>query len=712
MAGPYAWNSVVIKGNGFINGIVYSPSARNEVFINTDMGGAYRWDEQGHKWVCLTDWAHYDDDAARCFGVETLAVDPTDAGRVYLAVGTYMSPTAVMRSADAGHTFSRTDVPFKSNGNGNGRNTGPRMIVDPNAPQTLYYGTRVDGLWKSTDRAVTWSRVDSFPTTGRQSRAGKDVGLIFVHADAASGTPGKPTPVLYVGVVDTQAGAPRVFRSTDAGATWAPLPGGQFAEADTFPQRMAVAPDGKTLYITYATSKEAAGPYGVAYGRIFKVTGPAGGEPQWSDVTPPATCSFSAITLDPKDPRTLYTSELGNYNPADRIWRSTDGAATWTAMNPNAHRDDSSAAYAWSSHVHWMGDFEIDPFDRDVGMFTTGYGLYRTTNLTAAEPTWAFFNDGFEQSACTELVSPASGPVHLISSIGDRDGYRHDDFSVSPLLGTHGQKQGLSRGSSSDISIAAANADWLVRTVNVAPFVQYSRDNAVTWNWMPQAPQGIKYGEQVAISADGRHVVWSPVGAPPQYARREGESWSKWSACKFDGGAVEEIKIVADAKMPNVFYAYKDGAFYRSVDGGGAWARPAGAAPKGFRWIRAAPGITGHLWAAGENTGLWHSTDGGTTWARVNEAVVKDAYVVGLGAAAPGKNYPTVFVGGYVNGGSGIFRSDDQGATWTEISDAEHQYGYLTVIQGDPRVFGRVYLGTNGRGIVYGDLRPAGTAQQ
>src|ERR1039457_6351594 len=69
-------------------------------------------------------------------GVESIAVDPSDANRLYLACGTYTNPRtpdgAILRSTDRGNTFQRTNVPFKFGGNENGRGNGERMAVDPN----------------------------------------------------------------------------------------------------------------------------------------------------------------------------------------------------------------------------------------------------------------------------------------------------------------------------------------------------------------------------------------------------------------------------------------------------------------------------------------------------------------------------------------------------------------------------------------------------
>ena len=100
-------------------------------------------------------------------GVESIAVDPSDANKVYLACGTYTAPEvpdgAILRSSDQGRTFKRSNVPIKFGGNEAGRGNGERMAVDPNDGRILFLGTRKSGLWKSADGAVTWTKVESFP---------------------------------------------------------------------------------------------------------------------------------------------------------------------------------------------------------------------------------------------------------------------------------------------------------------------------------------------------------------------------------------------------------------------------------------------------------------------------------------------------------------------------------------------------------------------
>jgi hypothetical protein len=60
-------------------------------------------------------------------------------------------------------------------------------------------------------------------------------------------------------------------------------------------------------------------------------------------------------------------------------------------------------------------------------------------------------------------------------------------------------------------------------------------------------------------------------------------------------------------------------------------------------------------------------------------------------------------ISGKVNNVIGIFRSTNAGKSWTRINDDHLQWGSIGTVVGDPRVFGRVYLGTNGRGIASGN---------
>jgi xyloglucan-specific exo-beta-1,4-glucanase len=108
----------------------------------------------------------------------------------------------------------------------------------------------------------------------------------------------------------------------------------------------------------------------------------------------------------------------------------------------------------------------------------------------------------------------------------------------------------------------------------------------------------------------------------------------------------------------------------------------------------------GSLWLVGSQ-GLYHATNGAASFTQINS--VTSGYSISEGKAQYASNYLTLYLGGTVGGVLGIFRSIDNGNTWFRVDDAAHGYGYIASVQGDPRVFGRVYLGTGGRGIITAD---------
>lgn len=730
---PYVWKSVIIKANGFINGVVYHPhpAAKGLVYINTDMGGAYRLEAAGPeagKWICLTDFVAHDDWSVNQMGVETLAVDPTNPDRVYLGIGTYMGPSAVLRSSDRGRTWQRTNVPFPQNGNGSARQTGQRLNVDPNFPSRLLYGTRTMGLFTSSDHGATWAKSDALPFTHDPAGATKDTGLVFTLFDPSSGTAGTPTPIAYAAAMTTTDS--KLWRTLDAGQSWQPLPNQPTGKI--LPNRAVLSPDGKRMYVTYVTASDFPGPHGVNGGTVYRIDNPASPTPTYTQIPPTgdgqARYGWSGVSIHPANPNTVYVSTIHRYgNPGDDIYRSTDAGATWTPLNINTNRDDSSAPYVKDFGMHWTGDVQVSPHNPDEAYFTTGYGLYRTTNLTSEKPIWAFYNEGFEQSAVLELVSPPTGSANLLSVIGDRDGYRHENLDVTPPHGRfgqvndRGQTKSLAMGSTNDIDFATSNPDLLVRVGNKP---QFSNDGGFTWAELPTPPDSVPSptgdgdpfvaegrnrptSGTIAISRDGQHVLWAPARFPALHTQRQSDgTWAPWTPVSGLSGVANTA--ITDLGEESTFYVRVGRSLFASTDNGKTFSLRAGDLPDRPGWLRPVPSQAGHLLlCSGENGlgGLHRSTDGGKTFTRLAPTTVTTAKQVGTGAPPPGQTYPTIFIGGTAGNQRGFFRSDDQGQTWIRINDDNHQYGNIITLNGDSRVHGRLYIGTNGRGILYADKK-------
>src|SRR5258707_343278 len=164
----YTWKNVKIVAGGFITAIVPHPTVPGLMYVRTDIGGAYRYDAHVGRWTPLTDVFIAAD--WNLLGTESITADPVDPHRVYLAQGTYTQSWAgngaVLRSADFGASFKRTDLPIKLGANEAGRYSGERLAVDPLRHKILYLGTRNNGLWQSTDFGASWPQVARFPVTG------------------------------------------------------------------------------------------------------------------------------------------------------------------------------------------------------------------------------------------------------------------------------------------------------------------------------------------------------------------------------------------------------------------------------------------------------------------------------------------------------------------------------------------------------------------
>ena len=689
-AEPYLWRNVPILGGGFVTGLVFSSGQRGLLYARTDVGGAFRWLPSG-RWLPLNDNLGRED--AEHLGVVSLATDPLDPNNLYLACGGYLPAWAddgiVLWSTDQGRTWGRAKLPIKLGGNTDGRSMGERLQVDPHDNRILFLGSNQDGLWRSADQGRSWARLDRFPATS----------LTLVLFDARSGGAGQPTPTLYVGVADTKHTA--FYRSLDGGAQWTPLPD---QPVGLVPNHAALDSTG-LLYVTYGNGL---GPSDTTAGAVWKFD-PA--RSRWTNITPLApdpgtkdTFGYGGLALDAQHPGTLMVTTLDRWTSGDEIFRSTDGGITWTALRERSTWDHSAAPYTARLQPHWMGGIAIDPFDSDRALFVTGYGLWGTARATAADtgaPTpWTFaVNSGLEEAVVTGLVSPPLG-APLLSALADCTGFRHDDLTVSPPTGAYEPAYGTNSG----LDFAENVPEKIVRTHSGPTRGGYSVDGGRTWKSFAAAPTGAGEGAgRIALSPDGRRIVVLPKGASAFFSTDDGATWSQSHGSPTAPTGFKTMTPVSDRLSSEKFYLYdsETGRVYLSTDGGATFAPSATTLPIAGGLLRAVPGREGEIWVPTPG-GLFRSTDAGKKFAKLDH--VGAAYQLGFGRAAPGQSHPAIFLFGRVNGSDdGFFRSDDAGRTWVRLNDPAHRFGWINVVAGDPRVFGRVYLGTGGRGIVYGD---------
>ena len=738
-ASSYSWQSAKIGGGGFVDGIVFNQSEPNLIYASTDIGGMYRWNESTKSWTSLLDWVGFDNWGYN--GVVSVASDPVQTNRVYAAVGMYTNSWdpnngAILRSTNKGDTWSVTPLPFKLGGNMPGRGMGERLAIDPNNDAVLYFGAPSGkGLWRSTDYGATWSQVTSFPDAGTYIADPTDTsgyqsdlqGVVWEAFDNSSGTPGNTTQDIYVGVADPNN---PVWRSTDGGATWAPVPGtptGYIPHKGVFDQ---------VNHLLYIATSNTGGPYDGSAGDVWKLNAVTG---TWTNISPvPSTDSgayygYSGLTIDQQHPSTIMVASQISWWPDTYIYRSTDGGATWTSAWSYTHYPNTSDRFTidassepWltfgttrpqaperSPKLGWMDEaMEIDPFNSSRMMYGTGATLYGTTDLTDWDSggtiTIKPMVNGLEETAVKDLISPPSG-APLLSALGDVEGFRHTDLATVPNL----MYTSPMWGSTTSLDFAELDPTVIVRAGNPNSgsgdmSAAFSTDDGASWTPVGSEPAGITDGGMIAEGADAGATVWSPGGAPVSHSTDSGRTWA--SSAGIPSGAV----IASDRVNGQTFYAFSGGTFYRSTDGGATFtATPASGLPtEGNVHVKAVPGRQGDVWVAGGSTsanayGLWHSTDGGNSFTQL--ANVDQADNIGFGMAAPGASYPALYAIAQVGGVRGIFRSDDEGSSWVRINDDQHQYGNIgDAITGDPRVYGRVYLGTNGRGIIYGDMSTGG----
>lgn len=738
---PAGWGSAKVGAGGLVTGIDIAPDGttvcRADVFgaylFQRDVpslgnaGGLGRWKQL----ITTASFASYlsllETPLGAADGAYEIRVAPSDSTILYMVYLGY-----VWRSADRGTTWAQTaftrDVGMAGN-RGAQRVYMYKMAIDPVNSDVVYLTTYDDGGYYTRDAGATWSAISGLPVNDSTC-------LGCVAIDGSSSNSSTPT---RKSVVYATASGSGLYKSTDGGGSFSSVSGGPGTSATL--NELQVSSNGTVFVVDYATSK---------LWRLVSST--------WTDITPTGTgTAINGVSIHPTDPDNVIA---WTYNGGGRETTSatsgTPGGGMWAAIN--------TADALTATDIPWIGTLlnsnfasgilapRWDPSDTTKLWAAAMQSVVNITHPLATGATPVALTNrgaGIEEIVANETVVPQGyAPLFLGHDIG---------IIRQPGLLQYATAQVYNTAQFLSYASAAAYAPNDSRFVVTAHDKQggkgaYSTDAGATWTSFATAiPSGL--GGSIACTSTEIILVSGNAGRP-YYSNDRGTTWSlitglpdnnRWN----NDSSYNRHIVTADHVNIGTFYVMATNGYGQTSPGLYKISNNAGTVDFYATTIdlgansrlRAVPGNAGHLFftsgpqgsgygsgSAGDAASNWphnqlfyYSTDGGQNWADVgalssNNWTIREVWSFGFGKAKPGgSGYPVIYLYGFVVSGSspapsgstpGFWKSEDGGATWSQFG-VQYPNGWpdwVSDVNGDMDVYGRVYVGSKGSGWQYYQL--------
>ncbi len=354
--------------SGRVTALAINPANSNIVYLGAAQGGVWKTTDGGTSWVPLTD-------NQPSLAVGSIMLDPANSRVIYVGTGeenftgdSYYG-AGILKSTDGGATWTQHCGPFCGPVGQDGYYGGGARIgnlgVDPANSQILLAAAALlfnDGIYRSTDAGVSWSRVLS-------GNPGTSVIFDPTHGNIA-----------YAALGNTFSGGTEgVFKSTNSGLTWSPDNGSgtnTLGLSGAGRIVLGMAPSNtSTLYASIANVTD-----GSQLGFFKTIDGGA----NWTalkstpDYCTPQCGYDNVIAVQPTNPNAVYAG--GAFKTT--LVRTLDGGSTWSVLQSAQnfgflHADMHALSFSADGSVLYLGN---------------DGGAYRTNQVGATNPGFTALN--------------------------------------------------------------------------------------------------------------------------------------------------------------------------------------------------------------------------------------------------------------------------------------------------------------------------------
>lgn len=738
----YTWKNVPIGGGGYITGMKIHPLDATKRYYRTDVGGAYRWNEQSGRMEQLIYLENQD-----LYSVVGIALHPTDTSILYMSASRKCNPnnSAILYSTDGGTTVQKLNIPggspFYFAGNGgrdcdtqtdnNAPNSkdkdrqGTPLSINPHNTNELFIGSRETGLYILELNTLNLTSVPNSQIPHNNTQY--SIRSVVFHPTQPYVYIAYTNYGLFIGDLNTNT-----FYNTDP--------------ANQYPQLkkaidISISKDADYMLLACKTDG------------ILKADLQNPANPQMevlSGYNSPDDEGYLTVDCSPHD-NDVAVTVVADWDHDNEFQVTTNAGDNWTQISgsvPNGNNIFPWRSGAFASHVSQIA---FSPSDPQELHYTSWFSTFQCNNFSVnGSNVWHNFESkGHEEIVPTEIVATPENTVGNFLMVGSADhtGFIFDDaieerdsFATfdtsdrSPALG------GLKKSSSMDFCennpdnmIVCLTREWVASDGGALK----TSDGGLSWQLLPDYlpsyqksliamssndPDNIiflnnthmmftKNGGQTIQDANGTNNLPSSCSLPFNVNCK---APSNLSGENINGSVFGAMRnLTADRSLGCVFYYYDwDGSFNISTNGGEDWCiMNENTLPATTNiWIKtrliSIPNHPGHLWI-NINNKLWHSTDGGNSW--INYSALYDVNDVRALSFGKGLNasYSALYIYGTVEGNNNnrIYRSDDAGLSWVRINDPQEKeiWGDIKMIAGDRNIAGRVYGTASGQGVVFGE---------